>query len=142
MNKYFLNKNGFTLVEMLVVMSVFGLIGSAATLMLKGTRNSVTLEDAQATVLNALEKARSRASTGVGSGNHGVIINGNVISECEGNPCTETSNTTLKLPTDKSGLTIMFNRLSATSSVATTITILAPGENATVTVNENGIIEK
>ena len=145
-NKIKKTKLGFTVIELIIVISIVGVVASASFAMFGENRKKAVLDDAQASVINALEQARSRAATGVGTTSHGVKIEGNIISECKGeeNSCIVTSSTTLKsfISTDKSNLTIVFNRLSATSSVATTITIFTLGESATVSVAQDGIIKK
>ena len=138
--------SGFSLVETIIVLSIFSIIASAAFIMFNGTRNEVVLENAQATVLNALEKARSRAAVGVGTENHGVRINENEIVVLEG----ATEENTLPLPlgvsTDQSNLEIIFNRLSANANIAgetvITLTHMISGLTKTITITPNGRIIK
>ena len=146
-NKNKKTKNsGFSIAEIIIVLSIFAIIASAAFTMFNGTRNKVALEDAQAKVLNAFERARSRAATGVGTTSHGVIIEGNVISDCEGYPCEKSSasSSLTSVSTDKPNLTVIFNRLSATSSTSTIIILTnnISGATTSVEVTEEGIIEK
>jgi len=148
MNNYC--KKGFTLVEILIVIAIFGIVGSAASVMFNGTRNRVSLEDAQASVINALERARSRAATGVGTEDHGVCIDGNKLIAFEGNSCPSptTDNSTDLAPnisvTNSPAVPVIFNRLSATSSADTTFTIenTITGSTTIVIVTKDGIIEK
>lgn len=142
-NKIKITKIGFTVIELIIVISIVGVVAAASFVMFSENRNKAVLQNAQASVINALEEARSRAATGVGTSDHGVIIKGNIISECEGDPCIETSSTTLISATTTNNLTLIFNRLSATSSDATiTIENTITGEATTVSVTEDGIIKK
>jgi len=143
-NKFKRTKIGFTVIELIIVISIVGIVAAASFTMFSENRKAV-LDNAQASVINALESARSRAATGVGTTSHGVKIEGNIISECEGeeNSCIVTSSTTLKSATTTNNLTIIFNRLSATSSDATiTIENTITGDATTVSVTEDGIIRK
>lgn len=141
-------KLGFSLIELIIVISILGMVAAATFVMFNGTRNRVVLEDAQASVINALEQARSRAATGVGTTSHGVYIEGNKIITFEGNTYVPGTGdeTTLPFPvsTDQSNLTIIFNRLSATSSADATITLehTTSGITTTVSVTQDGIIKK
>jgi len=140
------NKKGFSLVEMVIVISIFALVASSVFVMFNETRNQAVLEDAQASVINALEQARSRAATGVGTTDHGVCIKENKIITFEGNSCPESGNVEELPPfvsTDKyETTTIIFNRLSSESSTSTTITLDYRGATATVSVTQEGVIEK
>src|SRR4030042_383447 len=155
------SKNGFTLIEMLIVLAIFGIVAGAASFLMNGTRNKISLEDAQANILSALEKARNQAATGYGNSktDYGVIIDitANRISPCSCNdPCDPVNCTAIagqEINLNDSGATIIepavnrtivFTRLSATSSIGTTIRIRnnASGQDATIIVTINGTIEK
>ena len=142
-------KSGFTLVETIIVISIFSIIASVTFVMLNGTRNEVVLEDAQATVLNALESARSRAATGVGNvgnENHGVRINENEIVVLEGTIEKPPISLPAGVFTDQSGLEIIFNRLSPNVNIAgdtvITLTHIISGLTKTITITPNGRIIK
>ena len=142
-NKFKRTKLGFTVIELIIVISIVGIVAAASFVMFDEARNKAVLQNAQASVINALEQARSRAATGVGTTSHGVKIEGNIISECEGDPCIVNSSTTLISATTTNNLTLIFNRLSATSSDATiTIENTITGDATTVSVTEDGIIRK
>lgn len=114
-------KAGFTLVEGLIVIGILGLIILGSFVATRGKQQKVILNDAKATIVRALEKARSNAETGVGTGNHGIRINGNTITllrDC-GSPCAD--DFSMQLPAaicvdflDSGGDNqIVFDRLSA-----------------------------
>jgi prepilin-type N-terminal cleavage/methylation domain-containing protein len=72
-NKFF--KKGFSLIETLVVLSVFGLLVGFVLTTINGSRNEISLKDAQTALIFSLEQARNRAAAGVGNGAHGIYIN-------------------------------------------------------------------
>ena len=165
-NKVKITKPGFTLTETLIVISIFGVVAAASFVMFTGARSQAVLDDAQASVVNALERARSRAATGVrttGSTglDHGIYINfgGNnetrEIYSFEGDSWAgRVSEQDVILPPDTvivkqnptgpDEVEINFNRLSATSSTSTTILLqhIISGITTTVGITEEGIIEK
>lgn len=149
-------KIGFSIIEMLFVIAIFGLVASAASIMFSDTRNRVVLDDAQATVFAALERARSRAATGVritepmGS-NHGIYIDyidptNSKVYIFEGNSWDGTGKE-IPLPPNISIIypdfdkEIIFSRLSAESEDAIiTIKNNISEETIDITVDEEGII--
>jgi len=146
-------KLGFTLTETLIVISIFGIVAAASFVMFTGARSQAVLDDAQASVINALERARSRAATGVGTTtdfDHGVRtdVSGNQITNFRSDGSVTTTDENVTLPPAVSIVgsdqEIIFNRLSATSSASTTITLqhTISGTTTTVSVTEDGIIEK
>jgi len=151
-NKFKRTKLGFTVIELIIVISIVGVVASASFAMFSENRKKAVLNDAQASVINALEQARSRAATGVGTGNHGIYITDKKIYPCKGNPCaTDTENFIELKPfvfasTTNLSQTIIFNRLSATSSADATITleykIGITTIATTVSITQDGIIKK
>lgn len=67
-------KNGFTLIEIMISISIFGIIIATSISALSNRKGILNLEDAQASIINALGQAQNRAVTGVGTTNHGVHI--------------------------------------------------------------------
>lgn len=146
------SKNAFTLIEMLVVIAIFGVVAGGALIMMNGTRDKVSLESAQATVLSALERARNQSATGYGTENtdYGVYIDAtnNKLFSFNGPHYDPATAKEIALPSGVSlvgsNQEILFNRLSATSSANVTIKIHdnISGKDATITVNTEGNIEK
>jgi len=150
-NKIKITKLGFTVIELIIVISIVGIVAAASFVMFDEARNKAVLQNAQASVINALEQARSRAATGVGTigTNHGVIIDvaGRQIINFRNDGSGTTTDATTTLPANisiiGSNQEITFNRLSATSSDFTiTIENTITGDATTVSVTENGIIRK
>lgn len=138
-------KTAFTLIEVLIVIAILGIVAAGASFMMNGTRNRVSLEGGQATVLNALERAKNRAATGYGTGNQGVHIENYKVVNFEGDFYAGIGEETplTGSQTDQSFTDIIFKRLSATSSADITITITnGSGETATISVATSGAIEK
>lgn len=152
-------KEGFSMVETIVVISILSITIMAGLLMMSDGKNKLTLDDAQANISVALEMARNKASTGFGAPetDHGVNID---VSENTITPCHTVGAICIDEPEKKidldekgisiidpfSDLTIIFNRLSGTSDLAinTDITIKnnLNGKISTITVTPEGIIEK
>lgn len=140
---------GFTLIEVLVAISILFIISAAAITMYHGLADIVALRDGTATVLHALEEGRNRAAVGVGEGDHGVYVEEDRITVFEGsdplNPVPGTERT-IFLPsavaTDQTvGTAFIFSRLSGESSSAGTITLThEDGETAAISVTYDGII--
>jgi prepilin-type N-terminal cleavage/methylation domain-containing protein len=150
-NKARIRKFGFTLSETMITIGIFGIVVAASFAMFTGARSQAVLDDAQASLINALERARSRAATGVGTTtgfDHGVTINvPNQVTNFKSDGSVTTTEENITLPSNISIIgsdqEIIFNRLSATSSVSTTIMLehTISGTTSTVSVTEDGIIK-
>jgi len=150
-NKIKITKLGFTVIELIIVISIVGIVAAASFVMFDEARNKAVLQNAQASVINALEQARSRAATGVGTTTHGVCIKNNKIISFRGNVCTTTAGVgeEISLPPNTSATSsadVIFNRLSAMSSANATITleykIGITTIATTVSITQDGIIKK
>ena len=129
---------------------VIAIIGIGLTVFLLNfgqARNQALLEDGQASIINALEIARSRAASGVGDTKHGIRINPDSIITFEGDTYSgggETIELPPNLSTDKNAFDIIFDRISAKpSNVPTTIEITHSSgliDPINIEVNEVGII--
>ena len=110
--------SGFTAIETIIVMAIFGIIASVIIPNLVSTRNKNLLEDAQANLLYALEKARNQSLNGVGE-NRGICIkNNNTIILFEGSNCDDLVIETFQLPVgavfspEQINKPILFNRIN------------------------------
>ena len=135
---------GFSLIETVMVVAVIGIVAYASLGSLRQARNRTLLGNAQATILHAFEGARSRAVTGVGTGDHGVHLEPDRIVAFEGSAYTGAGFETLlplSIATDQVSSTIVFHRLSARSSASTTVVITSnAGSTSTVSVTYDGVI--
>lgn len=136
---YSLKKTGFTLIEMLIVISLVAIISTLAYVSVGGTIREAALDNSYATVITALESARNRAMQGVGDGSGGqtVTVSG------DGRSVT-TESTTVQLSPNVSilenGTSITFDRITGRTS-ATTFTIEdSNGENRTINITDQGYV--
>lgn len=146
----FINKNsGFTLVEILVTVAVFGIvlsIGAFANVNL--FTREISIQE-QTTLVSVLQKARGRAMNNIHSTPHGVHIeNGSdYYIIFRGDTYSSSSTTNEKVWREKkvaiSGLTdIVFNQLSGNTTNTGTITLVdTAGKTKIVTINANGLID-
>ena len=141
------SRRGFTLIEIMVSISIIALIATAALISLYGLRRAHMLEDARVDTVRVLENARNHSASGVGNGPHGVHVETNRLTNFEGAAYSGSINhvetffpSTITLSPDDTN--IIFTRLSATTSAVSTIAATASfGGTATVCVTpEGGII--
>jgi prepilin-type N-terminal cleavage/methylation domain-containing protein len=111
------NNKGFSLVEMLVVIGISAICFAGATLSFNTQKTKALLDNGQASVFNALQKAQNQSQSGVGDSNHnyGVHIEPNkvVIFEDSYIPGSGDEIDLLSpLSTDQNNLDIVFKRIS------------------------------
>ena len=138
-------RKGFSIIEVLISITLISIIGSAVLVMSKETKTRTLLQDSQAAILYSLEQARNKAASGVGEGDHGVRIESDKIITFEGSEYTEGTGKETSLPspisTDQTGTNIIFDRLEAKPNTDKVITISHPdGKTKTLTITESGII--
>lgn len=141
-------KKAFSLIETLAVISIFSVIALVLIFTINsGTKNKALLDKAQANLLHALELARSQASSGAGTTNHGVHIESDKIIVFEGNEYIEGDGREIIFPssisTDQTGLTIIFERIKALPEIATDAVIILEhlsGVNKIITITQDGRI--
>lgn len=111
------NKNGFSLIETLTVISITSIIAIGGFLSINASRERVSVDQAQMTIVSALEEARGRAATGFGVKKHGIRIEQKkiIIFEDDSYPGAGQE---IALPQDVSVTSafpndIIFNRISA-----------------------------
>ena len=136
---------GFSFMELIIVIGILGLIAGASLMGVRATKQRTVLEEAQASILNALGEARSQATTGVGTTHHGLHIEGNKIISFEGAVYTPGIGTEEELPDSISinttDNTIIFSRLTGQANTGALITVLSQsGDSLTITVTEEGNI--
>lgn len=145
-NKNHKTKYGFSLLEMIIVISIFSIAAAASFATFNESRNRAVLEDAQASIINALEQTRTQSATGVGTENHGVRINENEIVILEGSADQNEVSLPAGVSTNLSDLEIIFDRISAktniTDDIVITLTHILSGVTKTITITPNGRIIK
>ena len=138
-----IKNTGFTLIEVLVVLGVLAILIIVPISVWRNNKNRITFNEAKEEILLALEKARSRATTGFGSGDHSVnraADNKIVIHEegCSAN-CDDVN---IYLPASVlniSDFPVVFKRIS-TEATAKDINISFGGKSAVISVKSDGTI--
>ena len=140
-------KIGFSLIEILVVISIFAIIATVASTNLNGKKQKIILEQAQASVVQAFEEARSKAATGFGEEKHGVHVEQTKVIVFEGDSYVPGTGNEIALPssvlTDQTDMTIIFTRISAepdTDKDEPIIITHTNGETKTIILTEDGKI--
>jgi len=147
--------SGFSIVEVMLVISIILVLSVAAIIRFRGANSSNTLKDNQAKVINILEEARNRSASGADGTDHGIYIDtvakkiilftGPCISPCVGKTIdlsASISSLSVAPVTDQ----IVFKRITATAEPATTITVTvknAAGDDlqiGQIVVDQNGTI--
>lgn len=137
-------KNGFSITEITVVIGIVAVLAAFGVSSFRNAKHSSALRDGEAIVLHALERARSRAQSGVLNTKHGVVINEKEVISFEGDSYLGGGNThTLPfvVSTDQVGTEIVFSRISGepnTGAVITLTNIL--GETGEIEITGNGSI--
>ncbi len=136
------NKNGFSLLEIIVVIGVLSIIMTMGFTTLSKSNGQLSLNQAQADLVFALEEAQNRAATGFGTENHGVHIEENKFEIFEVGTAGKETTLPLNVSTDKTaGVDVIFNRITASTGADTTITIKhSNGDTKEIKIASNGKI--
>ena len=146
-----LGNSGFTLVEILIVIGIFMLLAALTLGVGVDTARRATVGSERTTLVESLERARSRAMNNLGEKQHGVIVTstdfvlfqGSIYSA--GDPTNEVSERSDGIsvtgPTDP--VTVVFAQLSGRVDAGQTGDILLSNgdQNATVGINTEGRID-
>ena len=123
-----INQNGFTLVEIIIVIAIVGLILSFGMGIDLSAFNRNTFQAEEATIVSVLERARSRAMANLSDDAHGVCyVDPNYVIFQEDDGCDETApaselipaNVDIATTSDFSDFPVVFNRLAGTVTGAT-----------------------
>ena len=155
-HKIYTPKNGFTLIEMLVVLSIFILMAGAVLSALMDSFQEYSFQDEQDTLVSTLQKARSDAMNNVcigvcsGGQNHGVHFESNRYIIFQGNIYNPIDVTNEIIPYSPSvslhGLSdVVFSRFSGNASTTPEdkwdiVLSDTLGHTSTTTVNTEGQI--
>lgn len=136
-------ENGFSMIEIMISISVMGIILATSFSILNNRKDIINLEDTQASIINALTQAQNRAVTGVGDTDivHGVCIDtsSSTIALSEGGVCGIETKLPCSISTDQP--TIEFHRLSGEPENTATININCSGSSPKeINITENGAI--
>jgi len=146
-HKHYRNKNGFTSLELLMVMGLIAILAVGSISLWRNNKNRIAFEETKKNVLLALEKARSRAETGFqndpNSKCYGVRRDsGNkiIISERCGTDCDIDCGDSIDvyLPASVNDFSVKFRRIDAWADTDTDITF--PTNSAKISVKQDGRI--
>ena len=144
LNKNSKNNKGFSLVETLTVISIMGICLAGATLNFSKQRTKALLDNGQASIFNALQKAQNQAISGVTGGKYGVHIEPGKVVIFEGNSYIPGSGEEIELSpltTDQNNLDIIFNRISGKPSSGAIINISHPSSlTEKIEITDSGVI--
>ena len=140
-----MKKVGFSIIEMLVVITVVSSLAAGLLVNISESRNRNALDNAQASIVRALEQTRDQSLTGVGKESHGVHIKEDRIIIFEGDHYINGQGQTILLPssviTDQTDTTIIFDRLNAMpDNTANIILQHENGQTKNIQVTDEGII--
>jgi prepilin-type N-terminal cleavage/methylation domain-containing protein len=83
-----MNKFGFTLVELLIVMAISLILVTAAVPIYGGLQVSAQLNETNSQIIQTLRTARERSVAGVNNSRHGVYFGSNTYTIYQGNSYT------------------------------------------------------
>ena len=135
---------GFTIIELLITISILGLLMVMGGLSYNSLRQRVALDNAAAEVVNALRTVQSWAITGQ-DGHATQCINFTSSGYTAPDPCTsdcKISYNAIGINLNASATPVCFDRLSGNPAAAATVTLTVSSQTRTVQVEANGNIYK
>jgi len=139
------NKNGFTTIELMVVVAILVFLIAGALVSMGAVHKrikKVAFEEVKENVVQAIEKARNRAATGFGLHGHGVCVkDGDLIIYEENCDSTYASNARVYLPASVTilNLPVTFQRITG-ESADKDIQVGYGGKTSTIKVKPDGAI--
>lgn len=146
------DKQGFSLIEILVVVAIVAALAAVGLLSLTSMRDRLLLDDAQSSLAFHLEESKARAVAGTGGTEHGVYFSENAYVQFLGDVYDpgDASNTAhaldpgLTLTTDILGdEVVIFSRITGTVDEAVTLTLSLdndPTKTRVIVIGEGGDI--
>lgn len=136
---------GFSVVEILLVISIILVLSVALITRFNGANASNALKDNQAKVINILEEARNRSASGADNSDHGVHIEEHELTLFNGQSYVPGDGKIITFPEaislSSASATIIFKRIAATADPTTTITVAnIAGDNLQIFIDQNGTI--
>jgi len=151
------SKRGFSIIEVLITITILGIVTSFAIIKFSSVKNRQSLDNATADIITTLNKASSKTLASVNSTTYGVHFEAGAIVVFTGDTYPGTlgasgnepyisivspasiTNVTLGGVSGSSG-ELYFNRLKGTPSKTGTITVTIPGSSRTITIGATGQI--
>ena len=145
--KKFFKKKGFTLLEMVIAISIIGVISSMVFQSISSARDKYYMSEAELTISRSLESARNRAMAGVHGLNYGVRIDDDIVKIFTGDLYSDgnviiTNILPSIINSDQIEKDIIFKKLSGEASDDLTIKITndKTEEEAEISVTKEGVI--
>ena len=141
---------GFTLLELLIVISIMIIVGGVVMGSLADARERMALRGASAEVAGALLKARTSALMGRGTSNHGVYFeDATHLRIFQGSSFPGVGETVdlsilgpVTLPASVAGTSIIFSRLTGETPSNYSMDLAHPsGRTTNISVNHEGVID-
>lgn len=142
-----MKKQGFTLVELLVSISIIMLLAAIGVPSYKIMKNSIALSGESEEIVSALRTAQNRAMTSQGGTVWGVHFEANSYTVFGDDWTAPVAPTTYQLESNleilsATPLTVTFDRLTGTSSENTIVVGFLGGKQNTIEVKDSGRISK
>lgn len=148
-----MQKNGFTLIEILIVLAVIGLLIAVVALPLNQFRNNQALQNSTNSIISVLNDARAKTLAGLDNTNYSVAVFSNKLVLFKGQTYNSADSTnenyffdtgiTASWSLSGGGNIISFNRLEGSTSQSGTITIqLSSGLTQVVTISNLGTVSR
>ncbi|HCR52495.1 TPA: hypothetical protein DIV48_02485 [Candidatus Kaiserbacteria bacterium] len=140
-----MRRRGFTLIEIIIVVAIFSVLISLGLFMSMETLRGTLNRSERDIVVSALQKARSRALANMQQAPWGVCYIAPDYIVFRGFECAPGLPTNETVPANTANSIvfpspIVFSQLSATTTGGS-ITIAQDGRTATITVNQEGMID-
>ncbi len=138
-------KKGFSLIEILVVISIFSILFSLSSLLFNSFKSNSNLEITTTTIVEALRLAKANAQSGKDDSRWGIKIFSTEVKIFKGNSYAQSAptNNGLTFPSNitATGLSeIIFEKVTGSTLTTGTITITNSAKNKNITINEKGTI--
>lgn len=139
--------NGFTLVEMLVVIAILAIVMGASAPLYQSLNNGSQLDAASNILVQDLYQAQSYARNHADDTSWGVAVNGQIITLFSGTTYATRNAAKDVIYTVPSAISmgglnqIVFSKLYGLPTTTGSFTFNGGGKTATVTVNGKGMVE-
>lgn len=139
-----MKKNGFSLIELLIVVSLIITIGTMTAPFASGFLIRVYQESTVNSIVSSLHRAQSLSLDGKGSTEWGICQTGNIVRVYQGSCASPTIKEDTSIPSTVSvtGLSdITFSRINGEPSATLSITITSGAGTKNITLNEMGVVD-